>query len=172
MTNWSKNPNRSRGTPHINKFLWKIAKPAMRRRGFSDRTLIEHWASVVGPQLASLSQPMRLSRKGMKQADGADATNGGGVLTVKVEGAMALEIQHLAPQIIDRLNEYYGYAAVAKLTIVQGPLYHAPRPDVPTPPKPAEVETLARTMDDISSPRLKQALARLSLRLKERLKGK
>ncbi|MGC6512782.1 MAG: DUF721 domain-containing protein [Parvibaculales bacterium] len=151
-------PRAGRGTPHINRFLWKIAKPAMRRRGFSDQTLIEHWPTIVGDNLAALSQPVRLSRKGMREGDGA-------VLTVKVEGAMALEIQHLAPQIIERLNGYYGYPAIGKLNIVQGPLFRRPAPHVPKPPSHEDVSRLSDTMNDIDSPRLRQALARLSLRV-------
>lgn len=130
----------------------------MRRRGFSDQTLIEHWPTIVGDNLAALSQPLRLSRKGMRDGDGA-------VLTVKVEGAMALEIQHFAPQIIERLNGYYGYPAIGKLNIVQGPLYRRPAPHVPKPPSREAVERLSETMEDIESPRLRQALARLSLRV-------
>ncbi len=159
MANWSRN-SKLRGTPHINKFLWKIAKPAMRRRGFSDQTLMEHWSTIVGENLAALSQPIRLSRKGMGKASGA-------VLTVKVEGAMALEIQHFSPQIIERLNSYYGYLAISKLNIVQGPLYTRPAPHIPKPPKQGMVNKLSATMQDIESPRLRQALARLSLRVKD-----
>jgi len=147
-----------RGTPHINRFLWKIAKPSMQRRGFSDQTLIEHWPTIVGDNLAALSQPLRLSRKGMREGEAA-------VLTVKVEGAMALEIQHFAPQIIERLNGYYGYPAIGKLNIVQGPLYRRPAPHIPKPPSQEDVSHLSEQMEDIDSPRLRQALARLSLRV-------
>ncbi len=69
--------------------------------------------------LARLSQPVRLSRKATRDGQG-------GVLTIKVEGAMALELQHLAPQIIERLNSYYGYPAIGKLNIIQGPDISSP----------------------------------------------
>lgn len=184
MANWSQNSNRSSkryprrsakrsiGTPHISRFLWRIAKPAMRRRGFSDQTLIEHWPTIMGAQLATLSQPMRLSRKAARHHGGTGEGGEGGVLTIKVEGAMALELQHLAPQIIDRLNSFYGHAAIAKLNIVQGPVHRRPRPDIQPPPKAEEVKAVAEEMEDISSPRLKNALARLSLRLKKRLNNR
>ena len=161
MTQNSHNPKRSYGTPHISRFLWKITKSSMRRRGFSDQTLIQHWPDIVGAPLARLSQPVRLSRKATRDGQG-------GVLTIKVEGAMALELQHLAPQIIERLNSYYGYPAIGKLNIIQGPIYHRPAPDAPKPPSRAAVSELSDKMEDIDSPRLRQALARLSLRLAAR----
>ena len=165
MASHSQNPKRRGGTPHVGRFLWPVIKPAMRRRGFFDRTLIEHWPAIVGEALAAFSQPMRLSRGGGGR-DGSDAS--GGVLTVKVEGAMALELQHLAPQIIDRLNSYYGHAAIARLNIVQGPIHHRPRPDITPSLTAEEIRAEAETMSDIATPRLRQALARLSLRLKKK----
>lgn len=149
----------------MGRFLWPIIKSTMRRRGFFDRRLIEHWPTIVGAPLATFSQPMRLSRGGGGR-DGSDAA--GGVLTIKVEGAMAVELQHLAPQIIDRLNSYYGHAAIARLNIVQGPIHHRPHPDMPPPLTAEEVHTEAETMSDIATPRLRDALARLSLRLKKK----
>ena len=94
----------------------------------------------------------------------------GGVLTVKAEGAIALEIQHLAPQIIDRLNSYYGYAAIARLNIVQGPVTVTPSPLSPPPIKDEEISALADDFDEIETPVLKRALASLAL-LMRRDKG-
>ena len=139
----------------------------MNRRGFSDSRMLENWSAIVGPQLAAMSQPVRLSRrKGGR--DGEDTA--GGVLTVKAEGAIALEIQHLAPQIIDRLNSYYGHAAIARLNIIQGPVTITPSPLNPPPIKEEDISALADDFEEIDSPRLKRALASLAL-LMRRDKG-
>lgn len=161
------NPLRSSGTPHVSKVLGRITGRTMNRRGFSDSRMLENWSAIVGPQLAAMSQPVRLSRR-KSGRDGEETA--GGVLTVKAEGAIALEIQHLAPQIIDRLNSYYGYAAIARLNIVQGPVTATPSPLRPPPIKDEEISALADDFDEIETPRLKRALASLAL-LMRRDKG-
>ncbi|MEC7552418.1 MAG: DciA family protein [Pseudomonadota bacterium] len=161
------NPLRSSGTPHVSKVLGRITGRTMNRRGFSDSRMLENWSAIVGPQLAAMSQPVRLSRR-KSGRDGEETA--GGVLTVKAEGAIALEIQHLAPQIIDRLNSYYGYAAIARLNIVQGPVTVTPSPLSPLPIKDEEISALADDFDEIETPRLKRALASLAL-LMRRDKG-
>ena len=168
------NPMRSGGTPHVSKVLWQVTGRAMKRRGFQDSRLIENWPAIVGEQLASMSQPVRLSRKDMRRPSpsggptgaGDQATNDGAVLTIRVEGAMALELQHLAPQIIDRLNGYYGHAAIGRLNIIQGPVGTTESPLAVQSPDEEEVERLAATYEEITHPRLKRALARLALFLK------
>ena len=83
---------------------------------------------------------------------------------------LALEIQHLAPQIIDRLNSYYGHAAIARLNIIQGPVTITPSPLNPPPIKEEDVSALAEGFEEIETPRLKRALASLAL-LMRRDKG-
>ena len=161
------NPLRSYGTPHVSKVLGRITGRTMNRRGFSDSRMLENWSAIVGPQLAAMSQPVRLSRR-KSGRDGEDTA--GGVLTVKAEGAIALEIQHLSPQIIDRLNSYYGHAAISRLNIIQGPVTVTPSPLNPPPIKEEDISALADDFEEIETPRLKRALASLAL-LMRRDKG-
>ena len=161
------NPLRSYGTPHVSKVLGRITGRTMNRRGFSDSRMLENWSAIVGPQLAAMSQPVRLSRR-KSGRDGEDTA--GGVLTVKAEGAIALEIQHLAPQIIDRLNSYYGHAAISRLNIIQGPVTITLSPLNPPPIKEEDISALADDFEEIETPRLKRALASLAL-LMRRDKG-
>ena len=86
------------------------------------------------------------------------------------EGAIALEIQHLSPQIIDRLNSYYGHAAISRLNIIQGPVTITPSPLNPPPIKEEDISALADDFEEIETPRLKRALASLAL-LMRRDKG-
>ena len=81
-------------------------------RGFAEAGLITEWASIVGADVARMSRPKQLAfRQGERK---------GGVLTVECGGAAALELQHLKPQILDRINSHFGYAAVAELRFRQG----------------------------------------------------
>lgn len=147
-----------KSTP-LSALIGRLTSPVMRRRGFRDVQIIDHWPSIVGAQLASMSLPEGLNHRGQ---DGA-------VLTVRVDGAMALEVQHLAPQILERINQFYGVEAIKRLNIIQGPVYRRPPPNYPS------AEALRPHMDDayealsdLPEGKLKQSLARLGGRIRHR----
>ncbi len=108
---------RAFGNRHVGWLVTKaIAAPA-RRRGFTEITLLREWHRVVGPALAQRCQPVRVR---IRPGRGA-----GSVLELRAYGGAALEIQHAAPQIIERVNQYFGERAVRQIKIIQAPL---PRP--------------------------------------------
>ena len=136
----------------------------MKKRGFREVDILSHWSLIVGNQLAGLSCPERISRNGRGTQDGA-------VLTVRVEGAMALEVQHMAPLILERINQHYGAGAVARLNIVQGPLpldYLKAQAARETPLSEDELAAAEAVLDGFANSRLKQALARLGARVERR----
>ncbi|MGD1934244.1 MAG: DUF721 domain-containing protein [Candidatus Phaeomarinobacter sp.] len=92
-----------------------LTRKAFTKFGFADDHVLTRWQEIVGPQMARLTSPERLSRP-------QKGKSGGSTLTVRVAGAAALEMQHLAPQIIDKINSFYGRPMVARLKLVQGPL--------------------------------------------------
>ena len=58
-------------------------------------------------------------------------------LVLRVEGPVALEIQHLSGVIIEKVNRFFGWRAVGRIQIRQAPLRAAgrkPRPRAPTRP--------------------------------------
>jgi hypothetical protein len=140
-----------------------LTRKAFEKHGFSTVALLTDWASVVGGDLAAYSQPERLKWQKGVDAYGAVEEDAGGrpgaTLQLRVEGARAIEVQMRARQIIDRINAYFGYRAVAEIRIVQGPVVRAgqtppKRPAAPAGPSSPEV---ARVEDTA----LRDALARL-----------
>jgi hypothetical protein len=131
--------------------LPKVTKPVLEKHGRAYASLIGDWSNIVGPALAAVSLPEKL-------ASGAT----GGVLTVRVAGAAATEFQHLAPQILDRINTYLGFGAVARLKLLQAPLPGPQRRPVPRPaaPSPAARRAVAAAADAVSDPALHDALVR------------
>jgi len=89
-----------------------IARPLLRRHGLARHDLVARWTDAVGPELARHTAPHRY----------IPDRQGGGTLQLRVAGAWALEVQHLAPIIIERINAVFGYRAVTRLAIRQGPL--------------------------------------------------
>ena len=128
----------------------RVAAPIVGRRGGGILGRLKaEWAAVVGPELAALAWPEALGR------DGA--------LKLLVASSFALELQHRAPLVIERINLFFGHQAVARLVLLQGtlPLAAAPGP-VPAAPLAAEEATALDTrLADIADPELRAALAGL-----------
>ncbi len=128
-------------------------KGAVARRGFAEARLLLDWPSIVGETMARHTLPERLARP---------RGEGGGVLHVRVAGAFALELQHLEPVVIERINAHFGHAAVARLKMTQGLPAPPVRPRRRPKPLGAAAETaLAASVERIGDDRLKEALARL-----------
>jgi len=136
-----------------------IGKP-MGRRGFAEGGLVAHWPAVVGEEIARATAPLKLSYpRGERR---------GGTLTLRVTSARAIEIQHLVPQILERINGYLGFAAVARLKLEQGRL---PRPRKsalrePGPLAPSESASIEAAVQRIEDAELRRALEGLGRAVK------
>lgn len=109
-----------RGRPRsLAAMLPKIARPAFGKRGFVEAGVLTDWPVIVGPVLAAETRPMKLSFPRGGRVDGT--------LQIRVTSAFSTELQHLAPLVIERINRYFGYGAVARLTLSQGPVIRPPR---------------------------------------------
>ena len=108
----------------IGRALGRITTTAFRRRGFAIADVLLRWNAVVGDELAGHTCPERLNFP-TGQADGA-------TLRLRVRSGFAPQVQHLDALIVERINTYYGYRAIARLKLVQGAL--------PKPPAPAARE--------------------------------
>ncbi len=131
-----------------------ITRPAFGRRGFALGALLTHWPQIAGERLSDYCQPEKLH---FAQGKGDDGT-----LWIRVDGAAALEIQHMQPVLIARINAQCGFRAVAALRIVQGPITARPAPAVPPRPlRPAEKKAVLQEVAQIDDPELRAALERL-----------
>lgn len=129
-----------------------LLAPTLRRRGFIETRVARDWPAIVGQSLAAETVPIRLTfPKGERQ----DAT-----LHVRVTGPMALELQHLAPVVIERINGYFGYRAVARLAMQQAPPGHVPKRAVRQRIVLTEEEerALVGRVAAVSDPALRQSL--------------
>ncbi len=141
-----------------------VARRVLGQRGFAEGGLTAEWASIVGKAIATRCQPTRARpvRPGR---------NSEGTVTLRVEPGFALELQHLEPQIIERINGHYGYAAITRLILHQGPLSAPRRPRSP-PPRPlnaAEEAELRQRVATVEDDALRGALERLGRAMRQRL---
>jgi len=136
--------------------LHKVTRPVLAKRGRTYAALVADWAALVGPTLADCTLPEKLV------PPPANDPGAGGTLHVRVAGAGALELQHHAPLIIDRLNTALGQRAVARLKLIQAPLpLRRPAAHPPAPPSPAEAASIAAAVAPVEDPGLRSALERL-----------
>ena len=112
--------------------LPKIAGPALRKRGFVQAKLITEWPAIVGDMLAQETVPQKLIFERGNRGDG--------ILYLRVNSGFAIELQHIAPQLIERINGFFGYQAVADLRLQQGPVLAPRKPRKIIPKQLAEAD--------------------------------
>ena len=131
----------------------KVAGKALGKKGMAFGTLITDWATIMGPELARSTLPQKLAfPPGQKE---------GATLHLKVSGSAALDVQHAEPQLIERINAFFGYRAIARIRLIQGPIPGAPRrPKVQRPMTPEEEAGIVRATEGIEDEALRESMAR------------
>jgi len=89
----SKNKERRGGVRPVAAALPKFAAKAIGKRGFAEAALITEWDRIVGRELACVSQPEKLAFSPGQRSNGT--------LHIRVQGAVATELQHLEPLVIE-----------------------------------------------------------------------
>jgi hypothetical protein len=131
------------------------------RQGFASTELVTHWADIVGEEIAAHCEPMRLKWPRGTDVEAPDPAT----LVLRVEGPIAIEIQHLSPVILERVNRFFGWRAVGRLALRQAPLTRRAAPPVRPAPDPELTARLAATID-VADEGLRNALARLGAAIK------
>jgi hypothetical protein len=132
-----------------------IGDAAFRKFGFVQSSIVTRWAEIVGSHYAGVTEPESI-RFPMGQ-------KAGGTLQLTVMSGHAPMIQHVLPDIIERVNRFFGYAAVAKVAMKQG-MARAHQPARRPPPRnlnPIPVE-MGDSLRDIGDPELRAVLESLA----------
>lgn len=117
-----KKPAERRGPDGLNKIartLPHVTKKAFQKFGFASHDIADHWLVIIGEEISEFTSPERIR---WPRRDQANAVLDDGVLVIRVDGPRAIEIQHRTPEIIERVNRYFGFHAIGRLKLVQGPL--------------------------------------------------
>lgn len=147
-------PGRSRRARAVGDMLPQIGKASFRRFGFVQSSIVTRWREIVGERYAEVSTPESIRFPAGKRSDG--------VLRLNVAGAHATMMQHIEPTIIERVNRFFGYPAVARVSIQQG---RAAKPSAraPAPPSLRPVpEALGASLREIADPELRACLEGLA----------
>jgi hypothetical protein len=142
--------------------LSDVFSDAYAKQGFAARELVTRWTEIVGPELSAHCEPLKMQWPRPVEGQTPEPAT----LVLRVEGPMALEIQHASDVILERVNRFFGWSAVGRLALRQGPLARRPRPRPSPAPDAREVAQIAETLSSVKDDELRAALARLGASIK------
>ncbi len=140
----------------ISDLMPDIGRSAFRRFGFIQSSVVTRWPEIVGARHARICAPEAIRFPPGEKTDG--------ILQLVVVPAHAPLIQHVTPEIMERVNRFFGYKAVAKVKLRQGEVKPPAAQEAPTAPpslKPIPIE-LGDSLRDIGDPELRAVLESLA----------
>jgi len=154
-------PGRITAKP-LSVLLGDVFSDAYAKQGFAARELVTRWADIAGPEIAAHSEPLKMQWPRPVEGQPQEPAT----LVLRVEGPMALEIQHASDVILQRVNRFLGWSAVGRLALRQAPLSRRERPRPSRAPDTQSVAKVAETLSSIEDEDLRAALARLGASIK------
>jgi hypothetical protein len=165
-------PSRAFAKP-LRELLGKVVGDTFKRQGFASAELVTRWTEIVGAEIAACSEPIKMqwprppspslrATAGRPDASRHDPAweRPPGTLILRVQGPAAIEIQHLANIICERVNRFLGWRAVERIALRQAPLRRATRKSRPAV-DPVAAAAIAASLASVADEDLRQALARL-----------
>src|ERR1700742_4127626 len=137
--------------------LSDVFSDAYAKQGFAARELVTRWTEIIGGELSAHCEPLKMQWPPPVEGQPQEPAT----LGLRGDGPMALEIQHSSDVILERVNRFFGWSAVGRLALRQGPLSRRERPRPSPAPDPREVEQIAQTLTSVEDDALRAALARL-----------
>ena len=147
---------RGAGAKAIGALMPEIGRTAFRRFGFVQSSVVTRWPEIVGPTHARVCAPEAIRCPPGEKSEG--------ILQLVVAPAHAPLIQQVLPEIITRVNRFFGYNAVARAKIRQGAVKPPSAVERPKPPpslRPIPME-LGDSLRDIGDPELRTVLESLA----------
>jgi hypothetical protein len=136
--------------------------PALAAQGFAASDIIVAWPEIVGERLATFTQPLRIEWPRGAGARDWDARPEPATIVIRVESAFALEMQHLAPVVMERVNAHYGWRCVGRVVLKQGPVKRPPPPPAPAPAlTDHDRRRVTEAVENVAEDALREALERL-----------
>jgi hypothetical protein len=144
-------------TARVGTLIVEAITPICQQNGFIQARILLEWEYIVSPQFAQLCTPIKVTFP-LKQR-----TNGR--LLLRATSSMATEISYLEPQILSRINQYFGYQAISKISLQQGPvaLKIPLKKAIQRPLSPEAKSSLESQVQPIEDDRLRAALLSLGV---------
>ena len=96
----------------ISDTLPKIIGKDLKKANFVEISILQNWTDIVGEKIAKYSWPEKI----IFSKSNNDLN---GKVFLKVKRGWAMEVEYKNQEIIEKLNQFFGYNAVTKLNIIQ-----------------------------------------------------
>ena len=95
----------------ISSSLPKIIDKKVKEKNFIEISLIKNWKKIIGNNIAEFCWPIKVSFQNIN--------NSNGIIFLKTSRGKSMEIEFKNEEFIEKLNQYFGYKAISKISIVQ-----------------------------------------------------
>ena len=159
----SKNNNKTltfiQGLRPFSSSIPKTLKKHLRKGGYNYSNIIDNWTKIVSKKISDNCYPVTVKmEKDMKD----------GTLVLNVIHGKEIEVEYKKNEIIDKINSFFGYNCVSKVTlkIVQDKL----KSDNKVFPKINNISEIMEKMSKVNNEELKSSLNNLLRAFNERSK--
>ena len=150
----------------IGETLGKVNRGFSNKYGKVEFLILSKWSQIVGSFFAQHSEPDKISRI-TEDFDEFDQPIFKNFLHVRVSPAAAVEFQHYKDTIIEKINSFFGYKAIADLRLQQN---FIPKKKIEQPLKSErfeatdnEKELVKKEMQNIKDEELEKSIVNLGL---------
>ena len=133
--------------------LPKILKTKLKKVNFVDMSVIKNWKEIVGDDIAKNCWPIKIFF--------SDGNNSNGKIAIKVKRGWSLEIEYKNQEIIEKLNQYFGYKAISKINIIQNFEEYTVESKKNKIEKKITKKKFFKEITNIKQPKLQKALLKL-----------
>ena len=128
-------------------------KTKLKKANFVDISVIKNWKEIVGDDIAKNCWPIKIFF--------SDGNNSNGKIAIKVKRGWSLEIEYKNQEIIEKLNQYFGYKAISKINIIQNFEEYTVESKKNKIEKKITKKKFFKEITNIKQPKLQKALLKL-----------
>lgn len=103
----------------VGELVSRVLDPVLEKRTGISASLLHGWDDIIGARLAGATRPHKVQwpRRASEDDPFEPAT-----LTIAADPSVAFVLQHETTEVMARVNAFLGFAAIARIRIVQKPV--------------------------------------------------
>lgn len=154
------NKNNHSAAKPVGDLATRLLEPVIARRAGMTIDIVMAWEALAGEKHAPYTMPHKINWPRRASQDDPFKP---GTLIVHCDGPRAILFQHETGLIVERVNTFFGFAAIEAVKILQKPVQRKRKPAKAEPKKleATRRRKLDRILTNIDDPKLRASLERL-----------
>lgn len=143
------------GLQKVTDLVGSISRPFMQKHSLLDERLFRFWQEIIGKKLGEHTLPLRL----IGQNDSGKHSYR--KLEILVTPGASLELSYAKAQLIEKINQFYGYGFISDIAIKQGKIPELVRKAKKIHDKPLSVDKVKwveNQVENVQNAELREAL--------------